>query len=333
MEMIGTVGRIARCFLYQGRTRRAPLDSADLKAKVVLVTGGASGIGLETSKGLAARGADVIVCSRRVADSTAETATSYGTKQAGQDAEQSPSVLNILRETANSPSEQRFASIPMDLADIESVKSASKKVESWLGTRGLDVLVCNSGIFVQDYNLSPQGYEMTFATNVLGHVALVESLTECLHVSEMPRAVFVNAELHLLGKHVLDAAKVPRENFTASQAYFDSKLALLMYAHELNQHVDWLTVVSLHPGVIDTNLIAGPQSGIMQKMKGAMFLDAEMGAQTTLTCVTDPSLKPDGPAQYFVNTRPGEPIATAAAVRDRAQTKALYEAVIEMTRM
>jgi len=125
-----------------------------VKPGVALVTGGSRGIGLETSRGLASRGAEVVAASRGEALGR--------------------SVADDLRAAFGRPA--HF--VPLDLSDLASPPVALDRLEGVLGGRRLDLLVANAGLWPLRHRLSAQGHEIAFATNVLGHHALIRGALE-----------------------------------------------------------------------------------------------------------------------------------------------------------
>ena len=132
----------------KAKTKVCPLEPR-LDGKVIAITGGNSGVGLETVKGLLIRGATVFILSRNRAKSEA--------------------VVNTLSGDVHF--------IPLDLGDLDTIQFALAGIKDLLGTRKIDIFICNAGISsLFPHTLSPQGYEITFAVNVLGHHAMFKQL-------------------------------------------------------------------------------------------------------------------------------------------------------------
>lgn len=230
---MSSAARIWRCFSQQGRTTPAP--DTDLLGRIALVTGGAGGIGLETSIGLASRGASVLVASRRATGSAAQDA------------------LTKIRAAAFDSS-QEVVPFAVDLAEVPSVVQCSGQVGQWLNGRSLDILVCNSGIMGGGKLVAnSQGVEKTWAVNVLGHAALFWELQEALKKSSSPRVVFVSAELHIFADDPVGASNVTASLYGKNKAYFNSKAANILFAREVHKRNPSVTSIALHPGVIDTD--------------------------------------------------------------------------------
>ena len=123
-----------------------------LDGKLALVTGGNGGIGLETSKGLAQRGAEVVILARNLS--------------------KADQVIQDIKKMTGS--DVHF--IPFDLADLETVIPATDEINKKFPNRTIDLFIANAGIVPTQYSQSTQGFELSFATNVLGHHALIIAL-------------------------------------------------------------------------------------------------------------------------------------------------------------
>lgn len=200
----------------------------------VIVTGAASGIGLETALQLAARGDHVIVADRNVAGGEAVVRTIEG---AGGSAE--------------------FRAL--DLADLSRIR-AFADAELACG-EGLDVLVNNAGLLPpMERATTRDGFELEFGVAHLGHFALTGLLLPALARSAGPRVVSVASIAHAGGRIDLDDLQLER-GYASSRAYGNTKLACLMFALELNRRAAkaGLPIVSVaaHPGISKTPIAAG----------------------------------------------------------------------------
>src|SRR3979409_1604763 len=152
------------------------VDGIDLAGRRVIVTGGASGIGVETARALAGAGAEVTLAVRNLAagERTAE---------------------DIIATTGN----KQVLVAPLDLADQASVASFAA---AWDGPR--HILVNNAGLMASPLMRTPQGWEMQFATNHLGHFALATGLHRALAAAGRARVVSVSSSAHLRSPVVFD---------------------------------------------------------------------------------------------------------------------------------
>lgn len=204
------------------------------RSRRVLVTGAASGIGLETSLQLAGRGDHVIVADRNVAGGEM---AARRIEEAGGSAE--------FRE--------------LDLADLARIRAfAADEL-----TRGLalDVLVNNAGLLPPLQRATTRdGFELELGVAHLGHFALTGLLLGALARSERPRVVSVASIAHARGRIDLDDLQLER-NYRSSTAYANAKLACLIFALELHRRAtaagSRLVSVAAHPGISRTPIAAG----------------------------------------------------------------------------
>lgn len=265
------------------------VDIPDQRGRVALVTGANSGLGFETTRALVAKGATVIMAckSRRKGESARQSLVQ-------QNSEASVELLDI------------------NLADLESVRGAAAQVASEYGQ--LNLLVNNAGVMALPRMLSPQGFELQFAVNHLGHMALTLLLMPLLERQESSRVVTVSSGAQYFGK--INWTDLQGENnYNRWKAYAQSKLANMMFALELNSRLIKRnsTVISLaaHPGMARTNLqatsIAANGSwaeNIAYSLMGPLFQSAAMGALPQLYAATAASASggehygPSGPGNF-----------------------------------
>jgi len=245
----------------QGRTLRCP-ETPQLEGALALVTGGNAGIGLETARGLARRGAEVIVCARREAEGEAAAAA-------------------LKQETGRAVS-----FLPVDLGDLTAVTRSAREVARRFPGRPVTHLIANAGLWPREHRRSPQGYELAFATNVLGHHLLLRALGDLGELAPRARVVVVTGDIYVT---VRDAS----EDFTfegpsgGQTAYCRSKLANAWQAFELARREPSLEVVLVHPGVVASGL-GGGAGAMVDWLKQQFLLDTETGAQTSLWAATQP---------------------------------------------
>jgi NAD(P)-dependent dehydrogenase (short-subunit alcohol dehydrogenase family) len=206
-----------------------PDDLPDLAGRRALVTGANSGIGFHTARALAEHGAEVVLAVRNV--------------EAGREAAvKLPGVTSVEE---------------LDLASQKSIHRFADRFEG-----ALDVLVNNAGVMTPPkYRATEDGHELQFGTNHLGHFALTGLLLPHLLQAPAPRVVPVASVAHHRGdESVLEGN--PESSYNASHDYGNSKLANLLFAHELHRRVteagSRLVVSAAHPGVSATNLVTSP---------------------------------------------------------------------------
>lgn len=243
----------------------------DLTGRRAVVTGGASGIGVETSKTLARRGAALTLAVRNIES---------GKKVAAE----------ITAETGNSEIDVR----PLELTDLNSVRGF---VESWSGP--LDLLINNAGVMaIQDRTVNDAGWEAQFATNFLGHFALTLGLRKSLAQANGARVVSVSSSAHLFSPVVFDDINFRFRPYDPTQAYGQSKTAVILFGVAASDRWadDGIAVNTLNPGAIATPL----QRHVGGKLATPLDLQKTpaQGASTTLLLATNPQLDGIG-GRYF----------------------------------
>jgi NAD(P)-dependent dehydrogenase (short-subunit alcohol dehydrogenase family) len=248
---------LAATWRQNARSLRCP-PTPRLDGRRALVTGGNAGIGLATCRGLLERGAQVLIASRNAAK--AERA------------------VEELRAGG------RVSAVALDLADLRSVREAATALAQRYAP--LDLVICNAGLWPQRYEKSPQGHELAFATNVLGHFALLTDLIRAGALAREARVVVLTGDIYVLASEC-----TPDYAFTSSfggmLAYCRSKLGDIWIARELQRRHPELHVAIAHPGVVASNLGGKPSPGF-DRLRRGMMISTERGAETSLFCATQP---------------------------------------------
>ncbi|GMS87023.1 hypothetical protein PENTCL1PPCAC_9198, partial [Pristionchus entomophagus] len=200
--------------------------------KVAVVTGGNTGIGLETVKELNLRGAKVYLLCR-----SQERANAAKTQlvEAGCDA-------------------SRLIYLNCDLGSMDNIRKCAANMPKL--EPSIDILVNNAGVWLSDYQKTSDGHEMTWGTNHLGPFLLTELLLPLLEKAPEGRIINVSSLAHAYSP-ALDLSTIDEclKDFNASTAYSKSKLASVMHARELTRRFrargnTTVTVNALHPGKI-----------------------------------------------------------------------------------
>lgn len=201
----------------------------DLVGKIYVVTGANAGLGLETTRILAAANATVVMACR-----------SPGKAQAAAD--------NLRQELPQA----RLEHVQIDLADYASVRRAAGEILQRF--KQIDCLVNNAGLFFDARKLNDAGHEMTIATNHLGPFLLTSLLLERLRETPGARVVSVASDAHRMGKLRLDDLHGER-SWGAWQSYAMSKLANIAFTRELARRLDGsgVTATCCHPGFVASN--------------------------------------------------------------------------------
>ncbi|MDZ5446460.1 SDR family NAD(P)-dependent oxidoreductase [Micromonospora sp. 4G57] len=282
----------------------------DLTGRRAVVTGGASGIGVETARALAAAGADVTLAVRNI--------------DAGQQA-----ATDITGTTGN----DRILVAPLDLADLASVATF---VRTWDGP--LHILVNNAGIMASPEMRTPQGWEMQFATNHLGHFALATGLRPALAAAGGARIVSVSSAAHLRSPVVFSDIHFRQRPYDPWEAYGQSKTANVLFAVEVSRRWadDGILSNALMPGAIRTNLqryLSEEELDRMRSQSGggaAYWKNTEQGAATSVLVAASPLLDGVG-GRYFEDVQeagpnqPGTRTGYAPYARDPEAAERLWQ--------
>jgi len=238
----------------------------DLAGLTFLVTGGNTGIGLATARGLASGGARVHIACR---------SPDKGRVAAGR----------IAAETGN----DAVGFLPLDLARLASVRECAQAFLA-LG-QPLHVLINNAGVGGRR-GLTADGFELAFGVNHLGHFALTAALAGHLAASAPARVVTVSSDAHYQAGGVDFAAlRRPTRSLTGLREYAASKLCNVLFAQELARRMEGRGVTSsaLHPGVVASDIwrrVPWPVRPLVTRR----MLTTEQGARTSLYCATAPEL-------------------------------------------
>ena len=247
-------------------------DVPDLSGRVAVVTGANSGIGFETARALAAKGARVILGCRSRA--------------------RGPEAAHQIRE-AVPDADVHF--ITLDLASLASVAMFAKEVG--VEVERVDVLVNNAGVMMPPLDYTRDRFELQLGTNHLGHFALTAHLLPLLRKAPGARVVTVSSLMHFAGWiHFADLQS--ESSYNAALAYGQSKLANLLFMRELarrldDAHLDAISV-GAHPGSTRTELQR--HSELMHAFVRYFAQDAPHGALPTLYAATAADVKN---AEYF----------------------------------
>jgi len=207
----------------------AATPDIDMSGKTVLVTGANSGIGYETALALASRGATVgLVCRNK---ERGEAAQAQIKSLAG-----NQNVDLFHYDLASQAETARL---------VDDVKSRYDR---------LDVLVNNAGVVLMQRDVSPDGYELTFAINHLAPFQLTIGLIDLLKASTPSRVVTVSSTMHNRGDIYFDDLQL-EQKYGTFRAYGQSKLANVLFARELAKRTadTGITSTSMHPGGVATN--------------------------------------------------------------------------------
>lgn len=235
----------------------------DLTGKVAIVTGANSGLGFETTKALAAKGATVIMACRNM-----------------------DKANHAAAEIRSDVPEARLELRQLDLADLASVRTFAETFKAEHAQ--LHLLINNAGVMIPPFSKSKDGFEIQFAANHLGHFALTGLLLDVITRTPQARVVNVSSAAHRQGK--MDWKNLQSEKgYKPWQAYGRSKLANLLFTYELQRRFEAAKVdtiaVAAHPGGTKTNLQAHV-SPFMNRIFNMMMQEMPMGALPSLYAAT-----------------------------------------------
>ena len=245
-------------------------DIPSLEGRVALVTGANSGLGLESVRALAARGATVILACR--SRSRAEASQSQLQKHG----------------------RLRLELLDLDLADLNSVEAAATAVGQRYGR--LDLLLNNAGVMAPPRTLTAQGHELQFGVNHLGHMALTQRLLPLMEGQPDPRVVTVTSGAQYFGRIRWNDPSWSSD-YDRYGAYGQSKLANVMFALELEaqlrQRNSNVRSLAAHPGIARTELQptalangGNRAEALAYRLMDPLFRNAAMGALPQLHAAT-----------------------------------------------
>jgi len=249
-------------------------NGIDLNEKIAIVTGGYSGIGLETTRELVASGAKVIIPAKR-------------TEVAVQNLEGIVSKENIVE---------------MDLGNLNSVKKFTEDFKESFGK--LDLLINNAGIMACPETRIGNGWESQFAVNHIGHFLLTKELMDTMAENDSARFISLSSSAHSLTGILWDDIHFQNNPYDKWMAYGQSKTASSLIAIEFHRRMidEGVSGFSVHPGGILTPLQRHLQKeemvalgwmdedGSPSEMAKNFFKTTSQGASTTLWCATSSSL-------------------------------------------
>ena len=271
-----------------------------MKDKIVLITGGSSGIGLATAEALAAMGAEIILAAR----------SEEKLKEAAQQIESKTGNKNIKYYLA-------------DFSSQKSIRALAEKIKK--DYQKIDVLINNAGGVFPTFKLNDDGLEMTIGTNHFAYFLLTNLLLDLIKKSDYARIVNVASESHYSGKIDFESFKKEKGYFIM-KAYGQSKLANVLFTAELAARLKGtqVTVNALHPGFVKTE-IGNKDTQWYSKLFWTLAtklaaISVEDGAKTSIYLASSPDVKGVS-GKYFDKCKEKEP---AALAKDKALQKELW---------
>ncbi len=288
-------------------------DIPDQTGRTAIVTGANTGIGLETARMLALKGANVVLACRNPEKGKA-------------------AVDQVL---AARPSGRASLAV-LDLSDLGSVAAFAAKFTA--SNERLDLLVNNAGVMIPPLGRTRQGFELQFGTNHLGHFALAGRLLPLVLRTAGARIVVVSSGAQNWGRIDFDDLNWERRPYRAWGAYCQSKLANQLFALELHRRLSsagsGVRVTSAHPGWTATDLQRS--SGWLRVFNPLFAMKPADGALPTLRAATDPAAASGsywGPRGVTGMSGPPAPARVTVRAQDLAVAARLWEVSEKLTKV
>jgi NAD(P)-dependent dehydrogenase (short-subunit alcohol dehydrogenase family) len=293
-------------------------DIPDLAGRTAVVTGANAGIGFEIARVLAARGALVVLACR-----------DFGKAQ------------QAAARIEASDHHARTAVIRVDLASLASIREAGDEIRATYSR--VDLLINNAGVMELPYERTADGFELTFATNHLGHFALTGLVLDRLLETPGSRVVTMSSMGHEPGVINFDDLQ-SEHRYKPAEAYYQSKLANLLFTYELDRRLRAAgaptQALGAHPGVVHTDLFRTRSrlnrallSPWMRPINFWAVQNVHKGALPMLRAATDPAARG---GEYYGPHRKhdtGYPVAVESSPRshDEADQARLWDASEQLT--
>lgn len=284
----------------------APPESFRMDGRVALVTGGTSGLGLETATTLARAGASVRIL--------------------GRDAARAERAVRAIESAAG---RSDIAAYVADMSDLDSVRSVGNQIIA--REERLDVLIHNAGALLANRRTSAQGFEWTFATMVLGPFVLTDALLPLLDRSDDARVIFVSSGgMYTHGLH-LDDLQMEHEAYRGSVAYARAKRAQVALAEEWAERLapSGVSVHAMHPGWAET---PGLAEGLptFRKVMWPLLRDARQGADTIAWLAAAPEPR-TASGRFWLDRRPRSTVRLPGTTTTSEDRERLFETCQRMT--
>lgn len=253
------------------------LEEIDLSGKLALVTGGSSGLGAETARALASKGAQVVITARNLAKGEDVTAS-------------------IRESTGNDAIEV----MELELGSFAGIRAFAEKFLA--RHNALDLLINNAGVMASPFDKTEDGFELQFGTNHLSHFLLTGLLVPALEKATPSRIVNLSSSGHQISPVIFDDINFEQRDYNKWASYGQSKTANILHAVELERRFGKRGVhaYAVHPGAIQTELSRHMDETDWEMMRsraeaGAFKIKTiPSGAATSVFTATAPELKGHG---------------------------------------
>lgn len=255
------------------------LAGIDLSGRTVFITGANSGLGQETARAMAARGAHVIM--------------------AGRDQDKlDQSLAAIITQHP----EAQIDTITVDLTSLENIRAATSRARQRFST--IDILINNAGVMATPFLHTADGFEMQIGTNHLGHFALTGELFPLIERGHLKRIVNLSSRGHHFAPVNFDDPHFERRAYDPWESYGHSKTANVLFSVGLEARFAVLGIhaYAVHPGGIQTNLgrhmtpemVEALMARVISKDTGFAWKTIPQGAATSCWAATAPELEGKG---------------------------------------
>jgi len=287
-------------------------DVPGQQGRLAVITGANTGLGFETARVLAARGASVVLAVRD---------TDKGKRAAARIAAASPGADLTVQ--------------PLDLASLESIRAAAAELRAHHPR--IDLLINNAGVMFPPRQTTPDGFELQLGTNHLGHFALTGLLLEQMLPVPGSRVVTISSQAHRIRARINFGDLQSERSYHRAAAYSQSKLANLLFTYELARRLSGAgttIAVAAHPGLAATELTRHTPAIAAFVYARLISQNPAMGALPTLRAATDPGVLGGqyyGPGRFFGARGYPELAGSSGQSRDTAIGRRLWTASEELT--
>jgi retinol dehydrogenase 12 len=278
-----------------------------MDGKVCLITGATGGIGQETAKALARKGATLVL--------------------SGRDEARTAATVAAVREAAPD------ARVEFLLADLSSLQSVRALADAFLQRHSrLDVLINNAGLIIDRRKVTVDGYEATFATNHLSHFLLTHLLRDTLVKSGPSRILNVSSEGHRFARSdFLDDLRMEHHRYDGIRVYGNAKLSNILFTQGLAKRLagTGVTANALHPGAVRTGFGLNSEGFFRHliQLVSPFLITPEKGARTSVYLASSPEVAGVS-GEYFIKCRKAKP---SSAARNDALVERLWQVSEELT--
>jgi NAD(P)-dependent dehydrogenase (short-subunit alcohol dehydrogenase family) len=284
-------------------------SATSMQGRVCLVTGANRGLGKETALGLARQGANVVLL--------------------GRDASRLVRASDDIKEASGNPD---VSHVVVDLGSLKSVRAAAAEIARRFPV--IQVLVNNAGVNLKRRLVSPDGYEMTFAVNHLGPFLLTNLLLPLLRAGAPSRIVNVTSVFERFGRIDFDDLNAERKRYSGHTAYYQSKLANVLFTYELAERLrgTGVTVNCVDPGLSTTDLLRDRSwwnPRWLQSLWRAVLLSPSRAAGAAIHAASAPEL--DEITGVCFN-RAGKRQQTSRRSRDVVARRKLWDSSVHLTK-